>query len=125
MSEAKTNITDRLFMSFFAAITGGLYGVLLWLVAFYFTHSYHPSIIAWSVGVFGVLGIFFGNLILEALLALLHFLWGALMGFSVFSFHEWLVETWALFDEHTSKHLKAFVLVGFGTGLVIGFWWFV
>ncbi len=125
MTEANFNITDRLVMSFFAAITGGLYGVLLWLAAFYFTHSYHPSIIAWSVAVFGVLGIFFGNLILEALLVLLHFLWGALMGFSVFSFRAWLAETWAFFDEDTSKHLKAFVLVGFGTGLVIGFWWFI
>ena len=125
MTEANPTIADRFAMSFFSAITGALYGVLLWLVAFYFTHSYHPSIIAWSVGVFGVLGIFFGNFILEALLALLHFLWGAIMGFSVFSIHGWLAETWAFFDENTSKHLKAFVLVGFGTGLVIGFWWFV
>lgn len=125
MTEDSLTLYDRLIMSFFAAITGGLYGIFLWSVAFYFTHAYHPSIITLSIATFWVLGIFFGNFILEALLALLHFLWGALCGFSVFSIHGWLAETWALFDKDISKHLQAFVLVGFGTGLVVGFWWFL
>lgn len=121
------NFTERLGMAIIGGVTGGLYGVILWLLAFYFTESYHLNIIIWSVGIFGVLGMLFGNFIIEAFLAFLHFMWGLLLALSHFSayggasaYHE----KPPLYEADASKNLKAFALLGFGTGLVISCWWF-
>jgi hypothetical protein len=120
----KTNhpLFDRLIISIAAAITGGLYGVILWGVAYYFTHSYHPSLIVLSISIFWVLGLFFGNFILEAFLALLHFFWGMLCGMDVFRIFEPSTGSTTGVDKDSPKHLKAFVLVGFATGLIIYNW---
>ena len=57
MSETNLTITDRLAQSFFGGLTGAIYGVILWIFAFYFTGKSHPSVIACSAFVFASLGL--------------------------------------------------------------------
>jgi hypothetical protein len=116
MPETNLTFLDRLAMSFFGGVTGALYGVFLWVLAFYFTSTSHPSLIAWSTVVFASLGVFFGNFIAEAFLALLHFLCGLFSAFAEY----WPSSKY----ETTENHLHSFYLLGIGTGLVLLFWWY-
>lgn len=56
MPETNLTLTDRLAQSFFGGLTGAIYGVILWIFAFYFTGKSHPSVIACSAFVFASLG---------------------------------------------------------------------
>lgn len=116
MPETNLTILDRLAMSFFGGITGAAYGVILWVLAFYFTSSSHPSLIVWSAFVFASLGIFFGNFIVEAFLAILHFLSGLFSAFGEY----WPSSKY----ETTENYLHSFYLLGIGTGLVLLIWWY-
>lgn len=124
--QKKLNFTGLLGMAIIGGITGGLYGIVLWLLAFYLTESYHYDIIVWSVGVFSVMGMLFGNFIIDFFLAFLHFIWGILLALSYFAgygtstYHE----KPPIYESDSSRNLKAFALLGFGTGLVITCWWF-
>ncbi|HOY69813.1 MAG TPA: hypothetical protein PL131_00925 [Methylotenera sp.] len=124
MPETKITITERIVMTFFGGITGGLYGFILWLIAFYITESYHSSIITWSIAVFSVLGMMFGNFILEAFLAFLHFIWGMVRGLSTYipGYYR-RHDLPPIYEDDMLSHLKAFALVGFGTGIVLLLWW--
>ncbi len=95
--------------------TGAAYGLVLSLTIGFFTGGWHPNIIGWSAAVFAFLGYFYGNLIGEAILALMHFSWGLINGLS---------DNWRPIEEPNSDgYLRIFLLVGFGTGLALMFWW--
>jgi hypothetical protein len=112
--EPAETLGDRLAYSVFGALTGAAYGCLIALGVFFMTEVGHKDIIAWSAAVFAVLGFFFGNFIIEALLSLLHFLWGLACA---------LTEQARPIEQSTATgHLRSFMLLGFGTGLVLLLW---
>lgn len=112
--EPTGTLGERLAYAVFGALTGAAYGCLIALVVFLVTKVGHESIVVWSAAVFSVLGFFFGNFIIEALLSLLHFLWGLACA---------LTEQARPIEESTaSGHLRSFMLLGFGTGVVLLLW---
>jgi len=116
-AEKEVSLADRMAFAAFGALTGAGYGCLIALGVYLVTETGHPDLIAWSAGVFAVLGFFFGNFILEALLSLIHCLWGLACA---------LTEQARPIEERTATgHLRSFMLLGFGTGLVLVLWgWF-
>lgn len=110
-SQPKTTLYDRVALSCMAVVPGLIYGVLLWVAAFMITEQSHPAIVGLSIVVFSGLGFLYGDFVAEALLASLHFVWGLLNGFAGNGSFE---------KVHAPKgHLRAFLLVGFGTGIVL------
>jgi hypothetical protein len=109
--------SDRIAFSFVGAVTGALYGIPIVLLVYFFTDHVHFSLVGWSAVVFGALGIFYRNLIGEAFLAILHFLVGV---YAALSEQPSAVKTIA--KGSPDVHLRAFLLVGFGTGLVLALW---
>lgn len=104
-------LIDRFIFMFFGALIGVVYGALIAIAATYAGADWHPQIVAWSAGVFGVLGFVSGSLVGEAFLVLLHFVWGLLSGFAYRQPAE---------DEAGKQgYLSAVLFVGFGTGLVL------
>lgn len=118
MPKPTDTLTEHLFLSGIGALTGAAYGLLIALAIFLIKDAWHAPIIGWSAIVFAVLGFFFGNVVFEALLALIHFVWGLLNGFITFT--EWERPK----NDDTTDYLRSVMLLGFGTGVVlaIGFW---
>lgn len=113
--KTKLTLIDRVAFAFFGGLTGAAYGVLISLVLYFAAKTWYPDTIGWSAAVFGCLGFFFGNLIGEAFLALVHFVWGLIQGLS------W--EARPIEDGSAKGYLRAFMFIGFGTGLVLLISW--
>lgn len=115
-THSATTPFDRLALAFFGGLTGAAYGGLIALFVYISTKQWHPALILWSAGVFAGLGGFFGNLVAEAALALIHFVWGLACAFSEQAqpFRKGLVQ----------GYLRTFLLLGFGTGLALLLWWY-
>lgn len=113
-SEPDTTLIDRIAFSFFGGLTGAAYGALITLAIYIATEQGHPNIISWSAGVFACLGFFFGNFIAEAFLALIHFLWGLFCALTE--------QARPIEDNSAQGHLRSFLLLGFGTGLMLLLW---
>ena len=105
---------ERFAFALIGGICGAVYGALLALAVFFITAVSHPALIGWSVAVFACLGYFWGNFMLEMLLALLHLVWGLLCAFSGKGYHPE--------DAGPGAHLKGFLILGFGTGTVFMLW---
>lgn len=104
-------LIDRFIFSFFGALIGLVYGGVIAVAATFAVGAWHPQIVAWSVGVFAVLGFVSGDFVGEAFLLLLHFVWGLLSGFAYREPGE---------DEAGKKgYLSAVLFIGFATGLVM------
>lgn len=116
MSETgESTFFDRVGLILFGGATGAAYGIVLALLMVVFLDQFHPAIIGWSALVFAVLGFFYGNFVAEAFLALAHLTWGFLNGFA---------DNWTPPDDAPPQgHLRAFFLVGLGTGIALGLWW--
>ncbi len=113
-SELAETLGNRLAYAVFGALTGAAYGCLIAIGVYLVTEVGHKDIIAWSAVVFAVLGFFFGNFIIEALLSLIHFLWGLACA---------LTEQARPMEESSATgHLRSFMLLGFGTGMVLLLW---
>lgn len=106
---------DRLALAFLGGLTGAAYGGLLALLVYMATRQWHPTLMLWSAAVFAGLGSFFGNLVADAALALMHFLWGLACAFSE--------QAQPLRDGFVQGYLRTFLLLGFGTGLALLLWW--
>jgi hypothetical protein len=114
--ESDSTLLDRLAFSFIGALTGAAYGLLITVAMLWVTEQSHWRVIGWSAAVFACMGFFSGNFLLEAALGLVHFLWGLLQG---------LADSPGLSqDSTTHNYLRAFGLVGFGTGIVFMLWWY-
>lgn len=118
MSNPSDTLSERFFHAVVGALTGAAYGLLIAIAIFLVKEAWHAPIVGWSAGVFAILGFFFGNVVIEALLALIHFVWGLLNGYA--SASEWERPR----DDGTTGYLRSVMLLGFGTGVVlaIGFW---
>lgn len=101
----------------FGAITGMLYGVFLLFILAWLAQWYEPSIVAWSGGVFALVGWFRGAIIVDAFLALIHFLWGLLIGVSD------RVDSRIELDMGLGERLTNIAFVGFLTGVSIWCAW--
>lgn len=113
--EPEVTWTDRSAFAFIGALTGAAYGALIALAMFLVTEHSHLRVIWWSALVFACMGFISGNFLVEALLGLLHFLWGFFSG---------VVDDDRLVDDHNApNHLRAFALMGLGTGFVLLLWW--
>jgi hypothetical protein len=106
---ADTSLWDRLAFAMFGGFTGAACAVVILLLIFGFTHKAHLSLIPYTAVVFACIGVFFGNVIVDAFLCLAYALWGMLFvmadgrGSSPVS------------DSKT--HLRYFFLLGIGSGL--------
>jgi len=113
--DTSLTLFDRFAFMFLGALTGAAYGLLIAIGMLYVTEQEHWRVIGWSTAVFAGMGFISGNFLLEAALMLIHFVWGVLGGASNNdSFSE---------DASTTRPLRAVMLVGFGTGLVIYLAW--
>lgn len=115
-NELESTLFDRFAFALIGALTGAAYGVLIALAMSFFTEQSHWRVIWWSMAVFACMGFFSGNFLVEAVLLLLHFLWGL---FSAVVDDDRLIH-----DHSASNHWRAFALVGFGTGVVLLLWWY-
>ena len=107
-------MVERLAFALIGGLCGAVYGALIALAVFLITEVGHPALIGWSVAVFAGLGFFFGNFMLDVLLAFLHVVWGVLCAFSDKGYHPQ--------DAGEGAHLRSFLLLGFGTGTVLMLW---
>ena len=109
-------MTQRLFDAVVGAFAGSFWGLLMASAIFLLTEVWHPDLVGWSAAVFGVIGFLFSNFAFEAVLALIHFLWGILVGFAS-------AETFSGPDRYGEKgYLRSVLLLGFGTGIVLSIW---
>ena len=100
------------FFAFFGAVTGAIYGlVLAGLSAAFFTGEFSPSIVKWTTLLFGIVGVFSGNVIAEAFLGLLHFLWGLFNGM--------MDEADCGAERVKEPFMRALTIVGIVTGLAL------
>ena len=99
-------------MGFF---TGGLYFLAILIIASYFFKvNFELSIILWSSIVFSIIGAIRGNVIIEALAIMLHFIWGFINGnHHPFSGYGNLQRT------EPDDYFKIIMWIGFATGLTI------
>lgn len=109
-------MTERLFDAVVGAIAGAVWGLLMALAIFLFTEHWHAGLIGWSAGVFALIGFLFANFAFEALLALIHFLWGVLIGMAT----EGYLSHPGRYGE--GGYLRSVLLLGFGTGIVLSIW---
>jgi hypothetical protein len=109
-------MTERLFDAAVGALAGAVWGLLMATAIFLSTETWHATLIGWSAGVFGLIGFLFSNFAFEALLALIHFLWGVLNGIAS-------AETFSRpHDSGEKGYLRSVLLLGFGTGIVLSIW---
>ena len=102
-------------MGALGALTGAAWGLLVMLVVAFATGGFHPAIMAWCAGVFGVLGALRGNLVADGIVALMHFVWGLASA---------LADRWpAPQREDPVDVSRVFLWLGAGTGLALMLWW--
>lgn len=111
-------MAERLFDAGVGAAAGAAWGLLIAFAVFAISREWHPGIVGSTSGVFALVGLFFGNLAIEAFLALLHFLWGVLNGLALWE------SSGRVHTEDSQGHQRGFMLLGVGTGvaLMIGLW---
>jgi integral membrane sensor domain MASE1 len=109
--EAPATLFDRFALALLGAFTGALYGAAIAFALFAVTGQGEAHIVGLSSAVFAALGIFFGNVVVDALLVLIHFLWGLACGVAG--------EERLLGDGSVRGLLRSVLLLGFGTGLVL------
>jgi len=108
-------IYEKLCETVFGFLTGGVYGLILAVIASYFLGMpFNESLIGWSAIVFAVIGFIRGNVVLEAFLALLHFFWGYVNGT-----YKPIVGHGNLEKTEPADYFKIIMWVGFATGLVV------
>jgi hypothetical protein len=100
-------------MALIGGATGAIYGLCIAGLATWVTHRFSLPIVGWSTLSFAILGIFFSNVLWQAILAIAHFAWGLHNGYSGGD----SVET----SPDTGLHLRAIALVGLVTGMIL--WW--
>jgi MFS family permease len=104
-------LIERVLTMILGGFCGLVYGFLIAVLVGLVTDQFSGRIVGWSTGVFAVAGFVYGNIIMEALLGLLHFFVGLANG---------LTENERFEPEREAEpHLRAFALVGFFTGLII------
>jgi hypothetical protein len=111
-SNIANTLLERTFFAILGGLTGAIYGLLVAiLIAAVVTNNFSPTIVGWSAVSFAVIGIFYGNVVGEAFIALLHFLWGLING---------LAENADFACERDTKnYLRTFALIGLGTGFIL------
>jgi hypothetical protein len=111
-----TTLVDRLAFALLGALAGAVYGGLMAGVVYWVTRASHVEFITFAAGVFGVMGFFFGNFVLQALLSLVHFFW------HMASME--LGNTHGVDDRVAQRPLRNFLLLGLGTAVVFVLWRF-
>ena len=77
----ESTLPVKIFALLLGFVTGAVYGLaILLLGSYFFDYHFDLSIIFWSAIVFAVVGVLKGNIIFEAFLIMLHFIWGFING---------------------------------------------
>lgn len=106
----KETLHDRVFTMALGALSGLVYGFVIAVLVALVSEEFFGSMVILSAAVFAAVGFMHGNIVLETLLATLHFITGFSYGIS---------RNHDLEPEHeTQPHLRAFALLGFYTGLI-------
>ena len=71
---------DGWFGAGLGALTGMLYGIVLWLLLFFLLEQNLAAVILWSIAGFAIIGWFQGAIIAHVFIAFFHFIWGLLNG---------------------------------------------
>ena len=108
-SKPESTLWDRMAFALLGGLKGAIYGVVMLSLVFMLTRQAHIGLIPSTAIIFAGLGFFFGNVIAEALLSILYFLWGLLGMLSEIG--------GAPPAQGVSKHLHSFFWLGVGTGL--------
>lgn len=116
IQESSDTVLERLFFAVLGGATGAIYGLILSALVGLVAGEFLPRIVMWSAISFTVAGVFFGNVIGEAFVALLYFLWGFING---------AIENPNMEIERNQKpHLLAFAVIGLVTGFVLFLAWY-
>ena len=109
-------MTERLFDAVAGALFGVIWGLLIALAIFMFTHHWHIGLIGWSAGVFALIALLFGNFSPEVFHELIRYVWEELIA----SFTNVLVSLPDRSDQ--GGYLRSVLSLGFGTGIVLCIW---
>lgn len=71
---------DGWFGAGLGALTGMLYGIVLWLLLFFLLERNLAAVILWNIAGFALIGWFQGAIIADVFIAFFHFIWGLLNG---------------------------------------------
>ena len=120
-TEPDYSLFDRLAFAFICALTGLAYGLLLSIIVFFIGQHYYVSLIVWSTVVFALLGLFFENIVLEAIVALV----GIVMEIfrRTISNHPDTFSSLSLKDS-SKTHLWVLMVLIFGTKIVVSLLYF-
>jgi hypothetical protein len=119
---------DRIAMLLFGGVSGAVYEFALSLFGVWLFSEWHQKLIPFTSAVFAVLGFFYDNVVYEALLVFVSFLYGLLAGLLSYSGSNWsdlLPPSYSGPPErepYQPSHLRACVLFGFGTAASLALW---
>ena len=102
---------ERIFFALLGLATGAFYGLMLAGIIYAFTGRFPSAAVSWSAYGFAALGGVYGNVVGEAFIGTLHFIWGLMQGVTF--------TAPAGEDLDKPKHLHALMLLGLMTGLII------
>lgn len=98
------------------ALTGLVYGFVLWVLIAWLFEQIWPAVIGWCAAGFAVVGWFNGNVVFELTLALAHFIWGLLNGLAEnYDFRP---------DRGAGRLLETVAIAGFVSGMAIWLAWY-
>ena len=108
---SKEELIGKVFTALLGSLCALVYGLVIATVIGFITGEFIGEIVGWTVAIFTVVGFFFGNVILDACLIIVHFLYGFANG---------AVENWRFAEDNESKDaMRAISIVGFLTGLIL------
>jgi hypothetical protein len=111
----ESSLPVKIFSLLLGFVTGAIYGLaILLLGSYFFKYHFDFSLILWAAIVFSVVGVFKGNIIFEAFLIMLHFIWGFINGDPrPFQGYDNLRKT------EPEDYLRVIMWIGFATALAI------
>lgn len=108
---SKGALAGKVLTALLGSICALLYGLAIAIAVAIITGRFIAEIVGWTVAVFFIAGFFFGNVILNACIVIVHFFYGVAHG---------AVENWRFEEETESKGVMRTVsIVGFLTGLIL------